>query len=74
MVSFRKRFACEKNEIKLTTNRDGKGNKPWIDGATSSMRDFWNANETWLPTWAKGEDRGMTVKSVKMWQQGKCGT
>jgi hypothetical protein len=51
---------------------DGVSNKPWIDGSLTSMRDFWKANTTWLPTWGSGEDRGMTVKSVKMWQQGKC--
>jgi hypothetical protein len=26
----------------------------------------------WYPTWAPGDTRGMTVKSVKMWQQGTC--
>lgn len=30
------------------------------------------AKDKWLPTWGKGNDRGMTVKSVKMWQAGKC--
>ena len=61
-------------EIRLTINRDGKGNKPWIDGGQTSMRDFWRANETWLPTWGQGEESGMTIKQVKMWQQGKCAT
>jgi hypothetical protein len=56
----------------LIQYRDAKGNKPWIDGSATAMRDFWRANATWLPTWGQGEDRGMTVKSVKMWQQGKC--
>lgn len=36
------------------------------------MRDFWKANSTWLPTWGEKEERGMVIKSVKMWQQGKC--
>ncbi|KZM27353.1 hydrolase [Ascochyta rabiei] len=51
---------------------DGKYNKPWVDGSTSAARDFWKAKDQWLPTWGEGNDRGMTVKSVKMWQQGKC--
>jgi len=51
---------------------DDVGGKPWIDKSVSPARDFWLANGTWLPTWGEGEDRGMTVKSVKMWQEGKC--
>jgi hypothetical protein len=51
---------------------DGKGNKPWIDGSKGAMLDFWYANNTWLPTWGEGDERGMTVSSVKMWQEGKC--
>ncbi|KAL5119776.1 hypothetical protein ACEQ8H_002382 [Pleosporales sp. CAS-2024a] len=50
---------------------DGNG-KPWVDGSDFAARDFWNAKNEWLPTWGKGNDRGMTVKSVKMWQSGKC--
>jgi hypothetical protein len=30
------------------------------------------AKDTWLPTWGEGNDRGMTVKSVKMWEHGNC--
>jgi beta-glucanase (GH16 family) len=30
------------------------------------------AKDTWLPTWGEGNERGMTVKSVKMWEHGKC--
>jgi hypothetical protein len=26
----------------------------------------------WGATWGAGEDRGLTVRSVKVWQQGKC--
>ena len=51
-----------------------KGGKPWIDDSATAMWDFWNANATWLPTWGVAEDLGMTVKSVKMWQEGKCGS
>jgi hypothetical protein len=56
----------------LTLSRDDEADKPWIDGTPTSMRDFWRANGTWLRTWGDGEDRGMTVKSVKIWQEGKC--
>ncbi|KAF3934530.1 Beta-glucanase [Dactylella cylindrospora] len=46
--------------------------KPWIDGTGREMRDFWDAVDEWYPTWGPVEDRGMTIKRVKMWQQGKC--
>ncbi|KEY69752.1 hypothetical protein S7711_03733 [Stachybotrys chartarum IBT 7711] len=52
---------------------DNMGDKPWIDGATNAQWDFWNAAEQWLPTWGEGDRRGMTVRSVKMWQAGACG-
>jgi hypothetical protein len=51
---------------------DKQDNKPWLDGGASSQWDFYRDVDTWLPTWGEGNDRGMTVKSVKMWQQGKC--
>ncbi|KIV81625.1 hypothetical protein PV11_03796 [Exophiala sideris] len=51
---------------------DGVGDKPWVDGRDSSASDFYAARDEWEPTWAPGNERGMTVKSVKMWQQGKC--
>jgi len=51
---------------------DGEGNKPWVDGSDFAGRDFWNAKDEWLPTWGEGNERGMTVRSVKMWQDGKC--
>ncbi|KFY69175.1 hypothetical protein V496_00451 [Pseudogymnoascus sp. VKM F-4515 (FW-2607)] len=51
---------------------DGIGSKPWTDGSDNAMRDFWKANSTWSQTWGDGVERGMTVKSVKMWQEGKC--
>lgn len=52
---------------------DGDGGKPWADGAASAAGNFFAAAETWLPTWGEGNDRALNVKSVKMWQQGKCG-
>ncbi|KAH7183257.1 concanavalin A-like lectin/glucanase domain-containing protein [Fusarium flagelliforme] len=53
---------------------DAIGDKPWADSSETPMRDFWKANDTWLPTWGPVKDRGMVVKSVKMWQEGACGT
>jgi beta-glucanase (GH16 family) len=52
---------------------DKVGGKPWIDGATNAQWAFWDSASEWLPTWGEGDKRGMTVKSVKMWQQGACG-
>lgn len=36
------------------------------------MKDFWQANSTWLDTWGTGDGAGMTVKSVKMYQEEAC--
>ncbi|KAK6338649.1 hypothetical protein TWF696_009460 [Orbilia brochopaga] len=46
--------------------------KPWVDRSGTEMRDFWDDVDEWYPTWGPVESRGMTVRSVKMWQQGKC--
>jgi hypothetical protein len=53
--------------------RDKMGDKPWEDGAANAQWSFWNAADEWLPTWGEGDKRGMTVRSVKMWQKGACG-
>jgi hypothetical protein len=38
--------------------------------ATTAMSDFWAAKDRWYPTWpADPTDRGMAVRSVKMWQR-----
>ncbi|OXV11865.1 hypothetical protein Egran_00374 [Elaphomyces granulatus] len=50
---------------------DGMGNKPWTDEGNAPS-DFYKALSAWYPTWATGETRGMTVKSVKIWQEGTC--
>jgi hypothetical protein len=54
-------------------DRDHVGGKPWIDSSSNAQWTFWNAADEWLPTWGEGDSRGMTVRSVKMWQAGKCG-
>lgn len=53
---------------------DHVGGKPWIDSSSNAQWTFWNAADEWLPTWGEGASRGMTVRSVKMWQAGKCGS
>lgn len=46
---------------------DGKNGKPWVDASPTAKKDFWKAQDTWLPTWRDGGE--MVIKSVKMWQQ-----
>ena len=48
---------------------DSVGNKPWADGSPTAPQEFWNAKPLWYDTWGKGDTRGMTVKSVKMYKQ-----
>jgi hypothetical protein len=52
--------------------KDGVGNKPWGDASLIGPKQFLESKDTWYPTWGKGEERGLTVKNVKMWSQGKC--
>ena len=54
--------------------KDGVASKPWGDESLTAPREFWEARDQWLPTWGEGDKRGMTVKSVRMWQQGSCKT
>ncbi|KAI0791239.1 concanavalin A-like lectin/glucanase domain-containing protein [Abortiporus biennis] len=50
---------------------DGVGDKPWLDGSLTAMRDFAKDQDNWYSTWPKNiEDRAMVIDSVKMWQ--KC--
>ncbi|KAF2864817.1 glycosyl hydrolase [Massariosphaeria phaeospora] len=51
---------------------DGKFDKPWVDNGATAASDFYKAKDKWLPTWGTGNERGMTVKSVKMWREGLC--
>lgn len=53
---------------------DKVGNKPWGDASLTAPAEFWNASSQWGSTWGPPEDRGMTVKSVKMYSQGTCGS
>jgi hypothetical protein len=54
--------------------KDGVSSKPWGDQSDTAPRQFWEAQNTWLPTWGAGDTKGMTVKSVKMWKEGSCGS
>jgi len=45
---------------------DGNG-KPWVNESPLAMKQFWDAQDEWYPTWKKEGE--MVVKSVKMWQQ-----
>lgn len=54
--------------------RDGIPGKPWVDAGATAVGDFYNAADKWLPTWGAGTDSAMNVKSVKMWQEGACGS
>ncbi|EJD37768.1 concanavalin A-like lectin/glucanase [Auricularia subglabra TFB-10046 SS5] len=50
---------------------DGKGKKPWVNGAATAMRDFARAQDTWYPSWpADLNRRALAVEYVKMYQ--KC--
>ncbi|KAF2814133.1 glycosyl hydrolase [Mytilinidion resinicola] len=53
--------------------QDGKGSKPWLDKSPNAGSDFYKKVDQWYPTWGPGDERGMTVKSVKIWQEGACG-
>ncbi|KAH7103335.1 concanavalin A-like lectin/glucanase [Auriculariales sp. MPI-PUGE-AT-0066] len=49
---------------------DGKGKKPWVNGASQAMKDFARAKDQWYPTWPTDlKSRSLAVESVKMWQQ-----
>jgi len=52
---------------------NGVGAKPWVDANDHAAFDFYKAKDKWFPTWGQGGgDAGMTVKRVKMWEEGKC--
>ncbi|KAF7297158.1 Glycoside hydrolase family 16 protein [Mycena indigotica] len=50
---------------------DKVGGKPWLDGSSTAMFDFWQAKKAWYSTWPKDpEDGAFRIDSVKMWK--KC--
>ncbi|KAF9264998.1 glycoside hydrolase family 16 protein [Marasmius fiardii PR-910] len=43
--------------------------KPWLNGATTAMRDFLLAKDQWYPSWPENlEKRAFVIDYVKMWQ------
>ncbi|KAI1162935.1 concanavalin A-like lectin/glucanase domain-containing protein [Nemania serpens] len=66
---FDKKFYLILNVAVGGTNgwfQDSKSSKPWLDSSPNAKKDFWNAQDTWLPTW---KSPAMEVKKVSMWQQ-----
>lgn len=51
---------------------DNRGGKPWFDNYANPATQFWQGKDQWYPSWKDDETRGMQVKSVKMWSEGKC--
>lgn len=48
---------------------DNEGNKPWLDGSATAMRDFASAQSTWSATWpSSADDRAFRIDYAKMWQ------
>jgi beta-glucanase (GH16 family) len=45
---------------------DGKHGKPWTDRSRNASEEFWNARDTWYPTWTQPY---MEIKKVTMLQQ-----
>ncbi|KAI8958318.1 glycoside hydrolase family 16 protein [Daldinia sp. FL1419] len=45
---------------------DSRSGKPWIDRNPNTKKDFWNAQDRWLPTWT---DPAMEISKVVMLQQ-----
>lgn len=43
-----------------------------VDNNPNAPRAFWDSAGTWYPTWGPGDERGMTVQSVKMFSLGVC--
>ncbi|XP_076802516.1 beta-1,3-glucan-binding protein-like [Clavelina lepadiformis] len=50
---------------------NGNGAKPWNNASPTAMRDFWQAKNTWYPTWQSGVNNGenaaLQVKNIKVW-------
>lgn len=45
---------------------DGKSGKPWLDQSVNAKKDFWEAQDKWLPTWKRPQ---LEVSRVVMLQQ-----
>ncbi|KAI9459526.1 glycoside hydrolase family 16 protein [Boletus coccyginus] len=48
---------------------DNVGDKPWLDGSNTAMRQFAQAQDQWYPTWGSdGESKSFIIDYVKMWE------
>ena len=47
---------------------DGMGGKPWTDDSTTAFLDFNNNLDAITQTWGEGNDSGLQIRSVKVWQ------
>lgn len=67
-----KGISFSRNAPSSHMQRDGYGGKPWVDKSATAPEQFLNAQPAWAATWGEGDTRGMTVKSVKMFNPGAC--
>lgn len=47
--------------------------KPWSNTSPTALLDFWNARDSWLPSWQQGESRisegaALKIDYVKIWK------
>jgi beta-glucanase (GH16 family) len=46
--------------------------KPWTNPSGTAFRDFWNARNSWYPTWnptaSDGEDAAMQIEYIRVWK------
>ena len=43
-------------------------NKPWAQTDSNQMKKFWNAKNSWLPTWNAGtDDNAMQVDYIRVY-------
>lgn len=47
--------------------KDGASGKPWVDLSPTAKKDFWDARNTWEPTWKEAGE--MIIDSVVMEQE-----
>jgi beta-glucanase (GH16 family) len=46
--------------------QDTVAGKPWLDGSPNARKDFWQAQDEWLPTWTSPQ---LEISKVMMWKQ-----
>ncbi|KAI8973645.1 concanavalin A-like lectin/glucanase domain-containing protein [Mycotypha africana] len=48
--------------------------KPWQNDNAHAMNQFYNARDTWLPTWGEGNRRALAIDWIRMWSFDKNDT